>query len=162
MNIEQATKDVAESLGYMADDAICVENLPEFSRRLIAKLTESAKPVGYLMPHYQEMPHIFMWHPLPAGYSPLMGTKLFTHPAPVPEGWQPIETIPHFQFVWAYCKEAHESLGAASSSNGGMVVCYQPATDRLPAQFIDIFGVLMNWRFTHWMPLPAAPKPEVK
>lgn len=70
--------------------------------------------------------------------------------------WQPIETMPPCEFVWAYCKEAHETEGAASQSKGGMVICRRQAG---PAkwEFIDHLGMVMNWNFTHWAPLHEPP-----
>lgn len=38
------------------------------SLRAAIEAAEKAEPRGYLVQHYEDMPHIFMWHPLPAGY----------------------------------------------------------------------------------------------
>ncbi|CAK0780928.1 hypothetical protein CCP4SC76_7640012 [Gammaproteobacteria bacterium] len=75
----------------------------------------------------------------------------------IESSWKPIETIPHYEFVWAYCRKAHESKGAASESKGGFVICYVPPTDKLPGKFISHSGCLMLWEFSHWMPLPEPP-----
>jgi hypothetical protein len=73
-------------------------------------------------------------------------------------GWQPIETIPHFKFVQAYCEKYHKGTG--KEKNGVMVVCYKPATGTRPAEFADDFGIAVNWDFSRWMPLPDAPNGE--
>lgn len=73
-------------------------------------------------------------------------------------GWKPIETIPEFRFVWAYCQKAHETKGAASETNGGMVVCYRPSISDTRREIINHDGIPVNWDFTHWMELPLPPR----
>lgn len=74
--------------------------------------------------------------------------------------WKPIETIPKFKFVWAYCLDAHKTEGAAFETNGGMVVCHVPKDDFLDEKFIDHLGIKLNWDFTHWRELHSAPRIE--
>lgn len=38
------------------------------------------EPVGYLIPHYAEIPPLYMPHPLPAGYNALLGQALYLAP----------------------------------------------------------------------------------
>lgn len=65
--------------------------------------------------------------------------------------WQPIETAPRYQFILGYCKEAADCKGAASEINGCMIICIRDN------QIIDSLGIVLNWRFTHWQPLPTPP-----
>ena len=70
---------------------------------------------------------------------------LYTHPQPaIPEGWQPIETAP---------------------KDGSDFLAYNPMTRKHVVVFWKhdawIFPELVfSSSITHWMPLPAAPKPE--
>ncbi len=76
--------------------------------------------------------------------------------------WKPIETIPGFKFVWAYCPEAHKTEGAAFETNGGMVVCHIPKDEFLDEKFVDHLGIKLNWNFTHWRELPNSPRIKCK
>ena len=120
------------------------EQLTEAITALRAAIAEQekAEPVGYVYSNagHQQSKNAAISRDIPNG------TPLFTHPAPVPAGWQPIETAP---------KDGTEIL--VSINFGLHVVCYD-----------DIFSA--PWRVfnevgfnehvpTHWMPLQAAPKP---
>lgn len=73
-------------------------------------------------------------------------------------GWQPIDTIPHFQYVEVYSAEFAKQSGAGSLTHGITIGLYKPPTSRLPGQFVEQTGLVMLWPFTHWRYM--RPNPE--
>lgn len=64
--------------------------------------------------------------------------------------WQPIETVPAFQYVEVYSAEFAKLQGGGSLTNGITLCLYRPPTSRLPGEFIEQTGLIMKWPFTHW------------
>ena len=91
-------------------------------------------------------------------YAPVMaGTKLYTRPQPAIPAWQPIETPPKewgSYLIW-HPKYGMETLWFQLKDGGN--------DGRKAGNWYDEEGdddYPCNARVTHWMPLPAAPKPE--
>lgn len=78
--------------------------------------------------------------------------------------WQPITTIPPYQWVLAYSQDyadyrLKEPVCRPSENYGTRLILYRAPCDGLPGEVIDATGCLINWQFTHWMPLPEGPTP---
>lgn len=79
------------------------------------------------------------------------------HPAPIPVGWQPIDTAP-----WETEVLVTGQSGYIKPHDKFMVNAYR-VMDWHQGAFNDATGTHLSergWEPTHWMPLPAAPKPE--
>ena len=102
------------------------DEMREDNKRLDAELQaiKQSEPVGYLMPHYEEMPPIFMWHPLPKGYSAIMGKPLYTTPKP------------------DRTKQLEDALREAKDTIEWMDGCTEPAQDEIDKAIAKIDEVL--------------------
>jgi hypothetical protein len=78
---------------------------------------------------------------------------LYAHPAPVPAGWQPIETAPKDGDVMLLGLPA---IGALKDDNQRRV--YEGRWNHDQNRFTSVNGFIVLDCATHWMLLPAAPK----
>jgi hypothetical protein len=74
------------------------------------------------------------------------------------QDWKRIESVPSFTWVQLYSPDYEK--GPGKEKQGIMQGCYRPRSETLDAEFIDDFGVAVNWAFTHWKPLPEPPRSE--
>lgn len=121
MNIEQAALEVAEEMpkGFMfyegcgCETGVLKEEVIEFSRRLIAKLTESAEPLGYIKSDTarwlsgaevrgnNRAETVTRIRPIKDSF---LDFPLFAHPAPVPEGYALVPLWPNGEMIRAWLR----------------------------------------------------------
>ena len=150
----QAMKQALEALGYGYDAARCtaaVETIRNAESALSAAIeaAEKQEPVAWMgeynindiRDHYT----VVMRHKTDFSSMPDRVRPLYTHPQPaIPEGWQPIETAP---------KDCSDFLAYNPMTRKHVVVFWKHDAWIFPE-------LVFSSSITHWMPLPAAPKPE--
>lgn len=81
-------------------------------RAELRKAAEEATPVGYLMPHYEEYPDVFMRHPLPKGYSAMMAREVLynANPATILQLLDYVESLERCAARYRYLRDDGEGF----------------------------------------------------
>ena len=154
MSLLTTAKSALEFLEMLGEGAL-VEKL----RAAIAE-AEKQEPVAEVVQMYGGSGG--MVRMLPNTKTPPVGTKLYVGPAAltVPQGWQPIETAPKDGTpVLVYPPTWAKAIASIAKWN-------KDEYAKKPRPYwrrVDDYGKVTISRDnppTHWMPLPAAPKPE--